>query len=457
MDIRTIPQQIQKTILAPVMQKSIQVLLLPRQDLNLAIEQELLENPALDIVEEGKEEENIERYKEDHIERLLEEYPYRSLGAGGDDPGVEEQDEDRGLAKRNTLEEDLFNQLCMELNDSLDLKIGEYIIGNLNEDGYLKITFEEIAHALAIEDIAQIQRVLDVVQSFEPIGIASFGLKDCLCRQIRHRFPDDGEFLLKIVEDHLQDLGERKFDKIARATGSRVEEVKKVAQIIRLLEPRPARNYRPIGGNIYIEPDVYVLIDDDGHPQIRISDDGLPSLRVSPVYKKMLRNKNMTNEEKEFVRQKLNHAVSFIKSVEQRSQTIREIVEFIVKRQKDFFTNGPSFLVPMVLRDVAKEIDRNESTISRAIHHKYIDTPHGTFPLKFFFSQSLNNDENGSVANRSIKEAIKEMIAQEDQSAPVSDQAIQTYFKNKGIRVARRTISKYRQALKILPARLRKQ
>jgi RNA polymerase sigma-54 factor len=454
MDIRIIPQQIQKTTLSPVMQKSIQVLLLPRQDLSLAIEQELLENPALDIMEERQEEET-DHYNEDHLERLLEEFPYQTFDAGGDDPG-DDQDQVHVLSRSNTLEEELLKQLRMELNDPRDLRIGEYVIGNINEDGYLKVTFEENAQALNIEDPSQIQRVLDVVQSFEPVGIASFGLKDCLCRQIRHRFLEGGDLLLKIVEDHLPDLGERKFDKIAKSTGSRMEHVKRAAQIIGSLEPRPARNYRPIGGNIYIEPDVYILIDDEGHFQIRINEEGIPSLRVSSVYKKMLRDKNMNGEEKEFVRQKLHNAVSFIKSVEQRSQTLRGIVEFIVNRQKDFFVKGHGSLTPMILKDVAQEIGRNESTISRAIHHKYVDTPQGTFPLKFFFSQSLTNNENGFVANRSIKEAIREMIRDEDKSAPISDQALQTYFKNKGIQVARRTIGKYRNSLKILPARLRK-
>jgi RNA polymerase sigma-54 factor len=259
-----------------------------------------------------------------------------------------------------------------------------------------------------------------------------------------------------IIEGHLEDLGRRKFDDIARKSGSTVDAVKEAARLISLLEPKPARNYRPIKANIYIKPDVFITKDENDQYQVRINQDGNPPLRINAHYQQLLQNKNLSDGERSFIREKLNNALFFIKSIGQRGQTIVRITEYILNKQKDFFEHGHTSLVPMTLKDVAQTIGRNESTISRAVANKYVETPSGLLPLKFFFSQGIAENGSGMVASRSIKEEMKEMIESENKTSPLSDQTIQDHFKRRNVNIARRTISKYRHTLRILPSHLRK-
>lgn len=454
MNISTSVQQTQKQFLAPAMRQSIEMLLLPLTELNLSIDQELQNNPLLEIDEEKLK--LAEAQSTDEMLKMLDfsrqswNLPFSNHSS--DDEMVE----DRPIRMETCLEDELLQQLRIELYDPLDIRIGEMIIGSLNEDGYLNVTCEEIADTLGIDNLLRVEYILTVVRNFDPVGIASRDLKECLLSQVKLRCNGNSGLARKIVENYLPELGRKKFLKIAKKCGVSAEAVKKTARLIALFEPKPARNYRPIKTSLYIRPDIFVKKDGNDQYHVEVNRDGIPPLRVNGQYRKMLRKNNLGEKEKKFIREKLKNALFYIKSIEQRGSTITGISKYILEKQRDFFENGHRSLVPMTLKDIAHAIDRNESTVSRAISNKYIDTPQGTFPLKFFFSQGVPGNSKGYVASRSIKEEVKELTDSEDKSSPLSDQDIQNHFNKNGTTIARRTISKYRQALKILPSHLRK-
>lgn len=447
MQVQILPRQIQKMVLAPAMQQSIEVLLLAVTELNLSIEQELQSNPLLEISEEAP----AAPYDND---------PLRSVRVPlhGQHSPDDEIFEDIPVKIEFSLEESLLQQLRIEPLGPLEVRIGEYFIGNLDEDGYLKITCEEVAAALGIQDPALTERVLKVVQGFEPVGIASRNLQECLSIQLAALRPAHHDIYLTIITSHLHDLGHKRFQRISKETGMALPWIREAADFIAGLEPRPARNFRPIRSSIYIQPDVFILKDKERGYYVEVSREGVPSLRVNAYYRNLLGRGNLSAKDREFIQEKFRNATNFIKSIEQRGHTLRRIAEYILIKQMAFFDRGED-LVPMVLKDVAQAISRNESTISRAISNKYIDTPRGIFPMKFFFSQGIpgtGDNTRGFVASRSIKDEIRNIVTGEDKSAPLSDQEIQHYFKRRDMQIARRTISKYRQALKILPSNLRK-
>lgn len=448
--------QIQKQILAPSMQQSIEVLLLPLTELDLAIEQELQNNPLLEIDEEAAKKENqINDLVDFHMKRLKETPQEREDHEYTPDEDSEEKSE-KHLTHSISLEDHLLQQLRFEFTTPKELKIGEYIIGNLDPDGYLRFNLEDIAQALSINDIDIIEQILIRIQKFDPIGIASRNLKECLLNQAEHKFTKNLKYITVMIEHHLDELGRKNYLDISRKIKVSVDQIKKMIKEIASLEPIPARKYRPLPSNLYVKPDIYVSKDNDGNYQTIINKDQLPPLRLNAKYQNMLKQPNRTKEEIEFIREKIKGALLFIKSIEQRHQTVKNIAEYIIKTQKEFFDEGHARLKPMILKDVAEAIERNESTISRAIHLKYMDTPQGILPMKFFFSQGLSNDQHGETSSRSIKEEIKILIQEENKEHPLSDQAIQLYFENKGTRVARRTINKYRKMLNILPSSMRK-
>ncbi len=446
-------QQVQRMVLAPTMQQSIEVLMLPLTDLTLSIEQALEDNPLLEVEESSPATDPEETFRQiDALMQPRRELLYDHNHSSDDDPG-----EERFMKKEISLEENLLQQLRLELSDPLYLRIGELIIGNLDEDGYLTVTCEEIADMLSISDVNAVEGVLKVVQDLEPPGIASRTISECLLLQA-HNSKHTGKFLVaRIINECWEDLARKKYPEIARKLGVSLEEVKEAAGFIATLEPKPARNYRPVYAHIYVKPDAFIVKDDNIGYVIEINKEDVPSLRINTHYRKMLQRTDLSASDREFISQKLKDAIQFIKSIEQRGTTLRRICGYIVEKQRDFLERGVAGLAPMTLNDVAQSIGRNESTISRAIHNKYIDTPQGIFSLKFFFSQGIPDTGNGpAVASRSVKEEIKNMIDDEDKSAPLSDQTIQDYFTRRNMQIARRTISKYRQALRILPSNLRK-
>ena len=437
------------------MQQSIEVLLLPLTELNTAIEQELQENPMLEADESEISPDSM------YIDKILNlqikgyrDTPFQQIY----DPYSNDDDESEGkqISRTLPLEEVLLQQLRLEINDPAELTIGELIIGNLDEDGYFKATCEEIAHSLS-EHTDKVEKVLKKIQNFEPIGIASRNLKECLLLQTHYRFTHKNEIIPQIIENYLDEIAHKKFTDIAKKLKAPLEQVRQAAKLIASLEPKPARKFRPIDTNIYIKPDVFVIkLPDESH-KIIINNERVPSLRISSLYQKMLQQPKRTKEEIDFIRDKIKKALMFIRSIEQRHQTIKEISEYIVNYQKEFWEQGHAALKPMILKDVAQSINRNESTVCRAINGKYMDTPQGLLAMKFFFSQGVgDSNQKQTISNRSIKEEIRCLIEEEDKSTPLSDQDLQNHFVKRGMNVARRTVSKYRQGMAILPSHLRK-
>ncbi len=442
------------------MQQSIEILLLPLLELHAAIDQELQNNPLLETLELEEDEENKELDEvRERLEQLMQTPDFHFY----ENRAEEEFPEERNIKSDESLEEVLLRQLRVEFSDPLELKIGELIIGNINETGYLTTSCEEIAQAASVPSIAMVEKILLIIQHFDPPGIAARNLQECLLAQISERATPLFPLVQDVICNYLHELSHRKYHDIAKKLHISDEQIKKIVNIIASLDPKPARNYRPIRSNIYIKPDIFIFKDDDRGYQIYLNDEDIPVLKINSAYKNMLKQAKLNTGEKTFIREKLQNAVQFIKSIEQRGKTIRDIAKFILEKQKNFFEQGSSALVPMSLKDVSERLERNESTISRAIANKYIATPQGMYPLKFFFSQGLEmsgattENEKSVVSNRSVKEEIREMIFNEDKSKPLSDQDIQSYFSKKGTKIARRTISKYRQLLDILPSHLRRQ
>jgi RNA polymerase sigma-54 factor len=454
MRIKATTQLAQKQILAPYIQQSIEVLLLPLMDLNLSIEQELQNNPLLET-EENKAQETLDSQQDEELIKKISDYQSTANVNYLDHTFDDDIPDEKPIQKVKSLEENLIEQLHVEMSDPFDILIGEFIIGNLNEDGYLHCSMQEIAdqtHA----SIDRIESILKTIQFFDPIGIASRNLKECLLVQITDKDCPHKDLVQRLIKHHLTELGQKKFAQISKKIKVSLDDIKQALKIISSLEPKPARNCRPLSMNTYITPDVFIVKTKNNF-QVTMNDNGYPALRINTHYKKLLTQNHLTPEEKEFIRNKLKQAVNFIRSIEQRGKTIHKIAEYILDKQKHFFSNEDSNdISPMNLKDVALAIDRNESTVSRAINNKFISTPKGILPLKYFFSKKVSEASEKAVSSRSIKEEIKMLVKEENPSTPLSDQEIQNIFLQKGLHIARRTVSKYRQCLNILPSHLRK-
>ena len=452
--------QTQRQIMAPVMQQSIEILMLPVADLEQAIQDELEANPLLEIDESKLPQDDsasnlLNQNLATELERLISA-PSPFLYHDYDEELIEEIP----VKASESLEEKLLHQLHIDLNDPLKLAIGEMIIGQLDEDGYLTSTMEELAELMNLSSTQIIEDVLKLIQSYEPVGIAARDLRECLLIQAASKFNGKTPLASMIIKNHLEDLGRKRYDLIAKNLKVPLEHVRHCAKLIAELEPRPARNSRPVMSGNYIQPDLSI----HNNPRVpdefflEVNEKKVPPLRVNQIYRRLLRRKNLTAEEKIFLKEKLQNALAFIKSIQQRGSTIKEIGNYILDHQKDFFIEGHSALKPMGLKDVAAAVGRNESTISRAVNQKYIDTPHGILPLKYFFSQSVGDDDygQGGISNRAIKEEIIDLVQEEDKNSPLSDAELQQLLSEKGMNVSRRTVGKYRKQLNILPSYLRK-
>jgi RNA polymerase sigma-54 factor len=439
--------QTQKPVLAQVLQQSISVLMLSSAELTAAIDQELQVNPLL----EGE----VNTPKSISVEDLQ-----KSLNHATDVPYqsnfINEEEDTIPIPQIESFEEHLLTQLRMEIVDSQEQKVGELIIGNLNEDGYLAISLEEIAKTLGLNDPIRIEKVLLKIQLFDPVGTASRTIEECLTVQLGVSDSPLRFKAIKIINGHLKDLCHKKYDLIAQKTQISIDDIKEAAQLIATLEPKPARNFQTFEQTFYVQPDIFVNKNPEGGFRVDLNRRETPLIRINPIYQKLLKSSTISEQERTFLQDKLTNAINFIKSIQQRGETILNIANYIVERQESFFDGDTSSMVPMTLKDIAEKLDRNESTISRAIHNKYMDTPQGIFALKFFFSQAVNED-NKNVSSYNIKEEIKRLVDEENASCPLTDRNIQEHFQAQGIKLARRTINKYRQELNIPPSNLRKE
>jgi RNA polymerase sigma-54 factor len=359
----------------------------------------------------------------------------------------------------NTLTEspDLYDhllwQLHMTVSDELTIEIGDAIIQNLDEDGLLRVSLEDVAN-LGPYPMAEVERSLSVIQSLDPAGVAARSLTECLRIQLRMLGLEDSPADV-MVRDHLKQLQSHQYPEISRQMGLTSEEVAHHLEIIRGLDPRPGNRYSP-ERSAYILPDVFVVKEGDEY-KIVLNDDGLPKLRISPTYRRMLdEKKGNTEETRAYVKDKLRSALWLLKSVDQRQRTIYKVSESIVRYQRAFLDHGISHLRPLVLRDVASDIGMHESTVSRVVANKYMHTPRGVFELRFFFHSGITSSMGEAVSSVTIKQRIRKMIEEEDATRPLSDSRIADTLGKEGLPLARRTVAKYREELRIPPSNLRK-
>lgn len=467
----------QKLILTPQLQQAIKLLQMPQLELAQVLNQELTENPFL---EEHVEEAEREEYREDDRGENTPqaastdepEVPFESLlnfnftvddyfadrSSDGRDlgyftPGTEDQPSyELFYSRQPGLADHLLWQLRLSRADDSVRRIAENVIGNIDEDGYLRSSEEELAQATGA-DPETILSAIRLIQEFDPIGVGARNLRECLSLQIAALDLED-TLVQKIVEQNLDDLQKRKYGQIAKMHGVTPDEVMAAVRVIEGLEPKPGRNFS-VGDVNYITPDVYISKSDEGY-QIVLNDDSIPKLRLNHSYRKLLQQREMfTKEEREFMREKLRLATELMKSLSQRNKTIFRVSESILKFQREFFDGGIQQLKPLNLKDVALDISMHESTISRVTSNKYLSCDHGVFSFRFFFSSALHS-EKGDVSSFSVKDIIKKIVADEDHSKPLSDQAIAEMLKSANISIARRTVAKYREELKIPPQNQRK-
>lgn len=460
----------QSLVMTPQLQQAIKLLQLSRMELENLINTELVENPTLDEaadsesttksmneMESGentsKVEENPQASEDFNWENYLENVkstPNLPVYRGGDDelPSYENT-----LTQAPDLTDHLLWQLQLAGMKEKEKAMGEVIIGNINEDGYLTTSIEEMAEKEKF-DPHELEAVLYTIQNFDPIGVASRDLKECLLVQIYDMKRND-EMLERIVEDHLPDLEKKNYQAITKALGLSMEEIIKRIKIIEELEPKPGRAFGGAPAH-YIIPDIYIVKRGDEYV-VMLNEDGLPKLKISNFYKNLLeKNEFSQAQTKDYVQGKLRSAVWLIKSIHQRQRTIFKVTESIVRQQRDFFDKGIAFLKPMVLRDVANDIGMHESTISRVTTAKYVHTPRGIFELKFFFNSGISRVSGSDVASESVKEKVKAIVSTEPPKNPYSDQKIVELLLKENINIARRTVAKYREMLGILPSSKRK-
>ena len=463
----------QQLIMTPQLQQAIKLLQLSRLELLETIHQELETNPVLEDQSLGELEQDSPEPDEKEDGELSSEIPevtveippqdqvdWESYFSEYNTSWAETQHEEREIpqfdnivSSKTNLASHLTWQLNMSHLDEAQRELGNYIIGNINEDGYLEVSVEELAKSSG-HSVEEVEEVLKFIQEFDPVGVGARDTRECLLIQIKFQNLR-GTLVEKLVQDHLQDLEHKRYDKIAKALNVDMEEIQRAVSIIQGLEPKPGRSYSA-DETIYISPDIYVFKVGDDY-EIMLNEDGLPKLRINPYYKDVLtRQKAVPESVRTYIQDKLKSAAWLIRSIHQRQRTIYKVTESIVKFQREFLDKGITHLKPLVLRDVAEDIQMHESTISRVTTNKYLYTPQGLFELKFFFNSAISSMDGGTVASESVKEHIRNIIKMENKAKPYSDQEIAEILKKMNINVARRTVAKYRETMGILPSRKRK-
>ena len=463
---------VQKLILTPSLQQAIKLLPMSTLELNDLLNQEMVENPMLEEVptedlqpaeaaaqpEKAEAEQAPAAEKGDNWDDSDYEYFFGDYLDDGYRPRAPQEVKElppieNTLSTSTSLSDHLMWQLSMQTDEERVREVGTAIIGNVDDDGYLVASLEEIA-AMGPWPVADVEAALTLVQSFDPIGVAARDLQECLLLQLRH-IGREGTPTEKIVVDHLRLLQNHHVPEIARRLGLSIDEIKEHVEIIRHLDPKPGSHYNPSQAH-YVIPDVYVMKVEDQYVVV-LNEEGLPQLRISPVYRRLLdKNAEQNSETRAYVKDKFRSALWLIKSVEQRQKTIHKVATSIITFQRDFLDYGIEHLRPLVLRDVASDIGMHESTVSRVVTNKYMHTPQGVFELKYFFHSGISSSYGESVSSVTIKNRIRKIIEAEDQRRPLSDSKIVGILQHEGLVLARRTIAKYREELKIPTSNQRK-
>ena len=437
----------QTLIMTPQLQMAIKLLQLSRMELVEKVKQELKENPALeDLSEAGCENETNDMDQTiNRIDRQIQLDSRNYQGAAGRETESREFiDYEKFTATGTSLSEHLLWQLLMTSPTREEKKIGSIIAGNLDEDGYLKISVDEIAEMAATAP-ARAEQVLSVMQTFDPIGVCARDLKECLLLQIMHHGIEDDR-ITAIITDHLHHLARNNLRAICKALKISAKDISPLIDVIKSLDPRPARQFGSDACR-YIEPDVFVYRQ-DGEFVIALNNHGMPRLRISPLYRKYAMDKDkISTEALNYLKEKTRSAAWLIKSIHRRQRTLYRVMESILKFQRAFFEKGLSHLKPMILRDVAEDIEMAEATVSRITTRKYVHSPRGLFSLKYFFNSSVNRIHGEPIASVCVQEKIKAIVAGENPARPLSDERITDILKAADIDIARRTVAKYREAI----------
>jgi RNA polymerase sigma-54 factor len=465
----------QQLIMTPQLQMAIKLLQLSRLEMLDTIRQELEENPALEEVQETAPDENTAEQSENYAtetsqteevtikEKIQDDIDWSVYLGEYNTPGrisyeTEDKDSPRFeafIAPKQSLRDHLLWQFLMIKPSLQEETIASAIVGNLNKDGFLCCTVEEAA-AMSNATVEEVERVLTKMQSFDPIGVCARDLRECLLIQAEH-FGFKDTIVSEIINNHLHDLEKKNYKGICKALKISLNDVIAAVNVIKGFEPKPGRQFSEETPQ-YINPDIYVYKWENDFV-VMLNDDGMPKLRVNSFYKNTIsRGKKISGEAEDYIQDKIRSAAWLIKSIHQRQKTIYKVMQSILGFQREFFEKGIACLKPMVLRDVAQDIGMHESTISRVTTNKYAFTPQGMFELKYFFNSSIKTSQGGDIASASVQEEIRQIIQNEDPKKPYSDDKISQLLKeDHQIHIARRTVAKYREMLKVLPSNKRKQ
>jgi RNA polymerase sigma-54 factor len=452
----------QQQVLAPQLQQSLQILQAPMLELRALIQSEIEANPTIEVEDTEPKIEDKQREAEefdaefDRLSKLDEEWrDYMSQNASYAKRNADDEERRQfffdSLTEVETLQQHLLEQLRGSDLSKSDVQLGELLIGNIDDVGFLTASPEEISKNTGLE-AEDLSRILETVQTFHPVGVGSRDLRECLLIQLR-RIGKEHSLEWKIVSNHLEDLGKKRFPEIARRCGTTVECVQRAANFIATLDPKPGHIFSP-DPNHYVLPDVTVE-KIAGEWQISLNGDQIPHLRISNTYKDLMAQQSK-EDVRDYIRDKIRSGKFLIKSIHQRQQTISNIAHEIVKRQMEFLDDGPSGLKPMTMVQIADAVGVHETTVSRAISGKYMATPHGVFEMKYFFTPGYQTAGGEAMSNTSVKGVISELVSKEDPKNPLSDKEIVELLEKRGIPIARRTVAKYRNELNILPSNMRK-
>lgn len=444
-------EQTQKLIMTPELKQAIEILQYNSMELNKFIQEELLNNPVLEHSQTRDERKNSDLVDWKEIIKYTDSFRYKNNAMSFEDK--EETSFDNYLSSETTLTEHLLFQLQFTLLKGKSKLAAEYIVENIDNNGYLKIDSKEIMTKYNLSE-KEVENIIKTIQTFDPVGVGARSLKECLLIQLEHKKVNN-DIIFEIVLNYLDELAKNKISFIAKELDVLPERVQEAVDFIKTLEPKPGRIFGSSKDVRYITPDVIVEKVNNEYVVI-VKDTTAPRLSINHYYKKLLLNNEIGLNASSYINKKLNSALKIIRSIQQRRNTIYKVVKAIVDYQIDFFEKGTIYLKPLTLKEIADEIGVHESTVSRAVNGKYMQSPRGIFELKYFFQSGVSSTFGEGISAESIKSIIKDLIDNENPKKPLSDQAISNELNKIGIKISRRTVAKYRDEMQIASSSKRK-
>lgn len=451
----------QQQTLAPQMRKSLEILQAGTMELTQLITQALETNPVLeDVTESLSLDEGMDEDPDslEHLNETDDDWRDRQIMEGRSSPWTQEDEERRqhlyeSIVAPETLQQHLRQQLDFSMVEPDVREAAAALLGNLDERGFLDMPSEELARRMQIRP-AVMKKAVKLIQSFDPPGVGASGVVESLLLQLERA---DGRDTIeyRIVRDHLEDLARKRHPQIARTLGTSIERVVEAASRIGRLTLNPGGDFNPTG-NPYVQPDVIIEFNDEGELEARLTGENLPSLRINDFYKDMIGKNGLDTKSRQFLRDQIRDGRSLIRAISLRQETILAIAHKLIEHQRDFFRKGPRFLRPLTMNEIADELGMHATTVSRAVAGKYLLSPQGLTEMRTFFATGYQTQDGAEVSNAGVREAIQQLVAAENPAKPLSDEALMKALAAQGVKVARRTIAKYREQLGILPSHLRK-